>query len=312
MRKPHRKYQHGMACCVVLLAGCGSAAAYESENAVPLTLAMEAGRAAIGRIAIRLSGRDVEIATTVSNPAASSMTVGFYAYTPQFSLLGEGEEHADKSFSSLSASIDSAPRAAAVTRRGYFMGRDITAELSRAGLPALPDANADEKKLAKLPLRQGLRPELWQGYAGYAWSVPLAARATANFALRYRALPQFGVEELGSGQFARRVQQHCGSADAVRRLARAADAKAERVLFERYELPVQYMASRELMLEVAQPARNWLGAQPVAVLVCGLADAADGPGAAAGVAGALTADGTALSVLVVSTLARLEGDADAN
>ncbi|MBP1205969.1 hypothetical protein JOD97_004031 [Duganella sp. 1411] len=128
-----------------------NAAAYENENAVPLTLGLEAGQARVEQIAVKLDGREVSVLTTLRNDEARARPIGWYASTPQFGVLGEGEEHLDKSFSDVGARADGRALTPAVYRRGYFMGRDITQELSRAGLAPLPDLQADDPLRAKLP-----------------------------------------------------------------------------------------------------------------------------------------------------------------
>ncbi len=194
-----------------------TAAAYENENAVPLTLGLEAGRALVEQIAVNLDGQEVSILTTLRNGEVRALQIGWYASTPQFVLLGDGEEHLDKSFSDVSASFNGKAKKPVVFRRGYFMGRDITNELSHAGLAPLPDLHADAPKLARLPAVQGLRFEQWQGYVAYSWSVAVPPYVSGVVEVRYRALPQFSLTALDSAGFDQAVLQHCGSPDAIRR-----------------------------------------------------------------------------------------------
>lgn len=277
---------------------CAGAAAYEDENAVPLKLGLEAGKAVVEQIAVRLDGREVSILATLRNGEARASQIGWYASTPQFTVLGEGEEHLDKSFSDVGASFNGRAMKPAVYRRGYFMGRDITRELARAGLSPLPDLQADAQKLARLPTVQGLRFDQWQGYVAYSWNAAVAPRASAVVEVRYRALPQFSLIELDSSAFDQTVLQHCGNPDAVRRRLRQTAGEPAQVMVERYEIPLAFMLMRDVPLAVTQPQANWQQAHPAVSLVCGLAN----PGLTASVSGEVSNANPGLSVLVVSSL----------
>ncbi|MYM97160.1 hypothetical protein [Duganella vulcania] len=275
-----------------------NAAAYEDENAVPLKLGLEAGKAVVERIAVKLVGRDVSVLATLRNGEARAAQIGWYASTPQFTVLGEGEEHLDKSFSDVGASFNGRAMKPAVYRRGYFMGRDITRELAQAGLAPLPDLQADARKLARLPTVLGLRFDQWQGYVAYSWSAAVAPHASAVVEVRYRALPQFSLTELDSPAFDQAVLQHCGNPDAIRRRLRQTAAEPLQVMVERYEIPLAFMLMRDVQLAVTQPQSNWQKAHPAVSLVCGLAN----PGWTANVSGEVGNANLGLSVLVVSSL----------
>ncbi len=284
-----------------------NAAAYENENAVPLTLGLEAGRALVEQIAVNLEGRQVSILTTLRNGETRARQIGWYASTPQFVLLGDGEEHLDKSFSDVSAKFNGKATIPVVYRRGYFMGRDISNELSQAGLAPLPDLQADAKKLARLPTVQGLRFEQWQGYVAYSWNVAVPPHVSGVVEVRYRALPQFSLTELDSAAFDQAVLQHCGSPDAIRRRLRRMAAEPVQVMVERYEIPLAFVLMRDVQLAIRQPRANWQKAHPVVSLACGLAN----PGLTASVSGTVISANLGLSVLVVSSLAGpgvMEGD----
>jgi len=275
---------------------CTTAAAYDSENAVPLTLGLEAGKVTVEKIAVKLNGREVTVSVALQNSGRVARRVGWYANTPQFSLLGDGEEHLDKSFADIRARFNGVALTPQTYHRGYFMGRDITPELTKAGLAPLPDLKADEKKLARLTTVQGMRPEQWQGYASYAWADSIAHDSAALLEVRYQALPQFSLVDLDSSLFAQTVQQHCGDPGRVRdRLQRAANG-ATQVMVERYELPLAFMLMREVQLEIVQPAVNWQQAHPLVSLVCGMNNANQ----AASISGTVNAD-LVLSVLVLSS-----------
>ena len=291
---------HALTRCTLLAAAtlCLPAAAYDSENAVPLTLGLEAGKVTVEKIAVKLNGREVTVSTTLRNGEAAARRIGWYASTPQFAVLGDGEEHLDKSFADIGARFNGQARKPAAYRRGYFMGRDITAELAKAGLSPLPDLQADQKKLDRLAAVQGMRPEQWQGYAAYSWTEAVPAQSSALVEVQYRALPQFALADLDSAVFAQTVQQHCGNPDAVRRRILAVDSGATQVMIERYDLPLAFLLQQDVQLEIVQPAANWQHAHPLATLVCGLANA----GQSANVSGTVNNASLGLSVLVVSAL----------
>jgi hypothetical protein len=284
-------------CCTLLAAAliAAPAMAYESENAVPLEFGLEVGGALVQGLSIRLDGRDISLSTRVTNNADTAQKIGWYANTPHFAVLGEGEEYADKSFADISAQFNGQPDKATVYQRGYFMGRDITSELARAGLGPLPDFQADSKRLTV----QGLHPEQWQGYVAYAWHENLLPGSSGNINVSYRALPFFALASLDSAPFNQIVQQHCGDPDAVRqRLQQAAGAITE-VMVESYEVPVRFMLMRDVPVEIVQPPRNWQQAQPLVSLVCGLSN----PGLQASLSGTVANANLSLSVLVISALA---------
>jgi hypothetical protein len=284
-------------CCTLLAAAliAAPAMAYESENAVPLEFGLEVGGALVQGLSIRLDGRDISLSTRVTNNADTAQKIGWYANTPHFAVLGEGEEYADKSFADINARFNGQPSKAAVYQRGYFMGRDITSELARAGLGPLPDFQVDSKRLTV----QGLHPEQWQGYVAYAWHETLLPGSSGNINVSYRALPFFALASLDSAPFNQIVQQHCGDPDAVRqRLQQAAGAITE-VMVESYEVPVRFMLMRDVPVEIVQPPRNWQQAQPLVSLVCGLSN----PGLQASLSGTVANANLSLSVLVISALA---------
>lgn len=286
--------------CALLAAGtmCVNAVAYESENAVPLTLGLEAGKVSVEKITVKLNGRDVTVSTTLKNSDGAARRIGWYANTPQFGVLGDGEEHLDKSFADVGARFNGLSRKPVVYRRGYFMGRDITQELAKAGLPPLPDLQASQKKLDRLAAVQGMRPDQWQGYAAYSWTETMPANTSAQIEMQYRALPQFALIDLDSALFAQTIQQHCGNPDTARRRLLAVAGGATQVMMERYDLPLAYMLQQDVQLEIVQPPANWQHAHPLVSLVCGLDNASQ----SASVSGTISSANLGLSVLVLSAL----------
>jgi hypothetical protein len=76
-------------------------------------------------------------------------------------------------------------------------------------------------------------------------------------------------------------------------------AQPPELMIERYEVPIQFMKMQDVSIQVAQPARNWLGAHPVVALACGLPN----PDSKANLAGTLVNANKVVSVLVISRLA---------
>lgn len=275
---------------------CGHAAAYESESGVPLSISAELGKVAIESVAIRLQGRDVALVTALQNRRTARQTVAFYAATPLFNQLGTGEKYADKSFADIGVTVNGKVRAKTTLRRGYFLGRDITDILRKAGLGPLPDLNADPRKLRHLPTIYGIKPESWQGAVVHTWVDTIAPQSEVVHEVHYRALPQFGMEELASESLAQSVRQHCGEPNAVRQQVIAAAKSAQYVMVERYEIRVPFVAFSKATVDVSQPQRNWLGVKPVVVLACGA------PGQGTQLHGEIESAGKTLDVLVISNL----------
>lgn len=298
IKKPGWCAPSGLLLLALLLPG--AAGAYEAEDAVPLTLGAVFGKLRLEKLSVKLSGRDVEIAVTVRNNEPTRQPVGLFAYTPIFQQLGMGEEHADKSFQELDISFAGRhyPRPG-LTRRGYFMGQDITAALGKAGIGALPDSSVTYQRLAKVKFPFGLRAEDWEGQVAYAWTGQMAPHAIETATVRYRALPQFGIDNLDAPEFRRQLQQHCGDPDQLIPAIVKQNGGSEQVMTERFDLPITFMKMEDVALEVVQPATNWLGAHPIVSLVCGVPSAAS----QATFAGTLANAYQRISVLVVSRMA---------
>ena len=277
----------------------------ENEKAVPLLLGLESGGVELKQVELQLNGRQVTVISRLNNTDVVAHKIGWYASTPQFSILGTGEEHSDKSFSDVRASFNGKASKASVYQRGFFMGRDISADLTRAGLPLLPNLDFDARKLARLAPVNTMRFDEWQGYVSYAWTEMLAANAIAAIEVRYRALPAFALTEVDSEIFLRTVQQHCGDQVAVGRRIRAAAGMNKQVIVERYELPVTHLRMQDINVRISEPQTNWLGAHPVLSLVCGLENKNQLPN----IEGTIQKADSVLSVLVISLLDTLAGDA---
>lgn len=255
-------------CGLAAVANC--AAAYESENGVPLTITAALGAVTVGRTEVRLTGHDVMITTELRNDTLVRQPVAFYAQPPLFNAAGVGEEYFDKSFADLAVSIDGRERRIDTVRRGFFMGHDITRLLAKVGLSPLPDVEADYKKVARLPRIRGVQPDSWQGFVMHAWTDIVPPQESSVHQLRYRSLPQFSYEELGSGRIDDVVRQHCGDVSLVRERIRQAEAAAAYVLVEQHQLPLSVLAVDALTVNITQAATAPARGTPVLALACGL------------------------------------------
>ncbi len=274
-------------------------AAYEFENAYPLTIAAEIGDQNLDKIRIELNGRDILITLAINNEGNSSKRIGFAAYSPFFDQLGEGEEHNDKTFSDIAVSFNDKPIKLLSSHRGFFLGRDITDNLIKAGLNPLPSTDYSAKKLKKLPKLLGLKVNSWQGYVSYSWGLHVPPHSTNQMNISYRALPQFGLEQISDVRFAQQVLQHCGKPDEVRKHLAALNGASDYALVERYEIPIKFIQMTEVNVKVSQPTINWLRAKPVFSMVCGIGENAQNR---ASLIGAIDSINESISVLVISQL----------
>ena len=243
--------------------------AYESEEAVPLFIQGVLGSSTPEKISIELNGRLVSIDAILKNQAKAVNRIGVAAFTPFFNSLGEGEEHYEKSFSDVAIKLNEKSVEPIISKRGFFLGRDITAELKKANLPPLPTSEFNEKNLTKLPKQAGLKIKSWQGYMSYTWGMDLPALSKNRIQLNYRALPQFAIEEIASANFSSKVAQHCGNPEEIRRQLSLLDSGISYALVERYVIPVNLHNTQEINLKVTQPSVNWLRARPALILACG-------------------------------------------
>jgi hypothetical protein len=274
------------------------ASASDSENGVPLTISLENGQVSLEHLAIRLHGRDVTIRTELNNDTATPQAVAFYAYTSLFSQLGEGEEYFDKSFTDLRVSIQGRPRQTRKTYKSYFLGRDITDNLLKAGLNPLPDFRANPRKMARLPLIEGFKPTAWQGSVMYSWTDRMAPGTKVVQEIHYVDLPQFSLEDVESPRFSQRVQQYCGDPESVRLKIKTSDPHSSQVMIERHDFLLPYVALREVLVEVTQPERNWMGAHPIITLMCGV----ENPNSIAKLSGLLDAADQSLQIMTISII----------
>lgn len=275
-----------------------SAAAYEFENGVPLTITAALGAVTVERTEVRLTGHDVVITTELRNDTSMKQSIAFYAQPPLFNAAGVGEEYFDKSFADLAVLIDGRPRRIDTIKRGFFMGQDITHLLTKVGLSPLPDVEADYKKVARLPRVRGVQPDNWQGLVMHSWTDVVPPLENSVHQIRYRSLPQFGYEELASRQFDEVVQQHCGDVNFVKQRIRQADTTGSYVLMEQHELPVPSPARGGLTVTVSQPVAVSDKDVPLLALGCGLSDSKRG----ASLQGVIKGRVQTLRVLVITVV----------
>ncbi len=284
-----------------LLMLCTSVAvlAYEEEDAVPLTFSAQSENASIEKIAVKLNGRDVEIRTELSNETSVIRLIGFSGNTPFFKQLGVAEDNADKTFSDLTFTFNAKVLKPKTYRRGFFLGEDVTDKLVKAGVSSLPSTESNSKQLR----HRGLPLDDWQGYVAYSWVPEMPPHSKKNVAvIRYRALPQFGRDEISSDRFGRMVMSHCGKPDEVRKYVSGMNGGSGAVLFDRYEIPVKFLRMHDVTLDVSQPKKTWEGGRPLMSLVCGIES---GTGDKVNFFGKVENPDNLISVLVISKFPEL-------
>jgi hypothetical protein len=281
--------------------------AYEYEDAAPLTLRLQGDANSVDKLALQLKGRHVELSMEINNAGKEIAHLGFFAHTSFFNQLGQGEEHADKRFSDLKVEFGGKPTALSAYQRGFFLGKDITDTLKKAGAPILPENDPAIKRPRLLHFKNGLAIENWQGYVAYSWSAALKPRTSSMQVIRYQALPQFSLEEIGSPHFRQQVQQHCGNPDQLGSDFRRSGDVGQ-VLSEIYEIPIKFLFRRAISVDVMQPEKNWLGARPGAILVCGI-EAQKDPRHLSGI---LEDSDDTISIMVISHVGGTVGGIDGN
>jgi hypothetical protein len=286
---------------------CPQASAYEFENAVPLTLGMQLGEPYITGVHIRLNGHEVDIAISLHNDSKLPQQVGFYAATPLFESLGEGEEYADKTFPELKAYLDGKSLQVQRNPRAFFLGQDITTILRKGGIGPIPSHEGDWKKIEKLPTLKNMRIKNWQGQVLYGWNGRMAPDTGAISKVSYSALPHFSLETIDTERFAQVVQKHCGQPAKVRQLiANAAPAETQ-VFAEVFEFPLPLLKLQDTRVTIERPARQWMGTRSIAALACGFDGALALPSD-----GMIRGANDSVSILVVSLLSSApeEGKSD--
>lgn len=254
-----------------IIATCfaSTAFAYEFENGVPLTLGFQWGETIIKDVHIQLTGHDVEVAISLENRSKQPQVAGFYAATPLFGNLGEGEQNSVKTFPELKAFHDGTPVRISRHHRAFFLGQDITNLLRKAGIDPIPTNDGDWRKDEKLPKLQNLRIQNWQGQASFGWTARLAPHATSLETIKYTALPKFALEMIDGQSFGQLVQQHCGSPDKLRDMIHRAAPEDTQVFVEVFEFPLPFMALQDTRVTIGKPAKKLPGGRRLAAMACG-------------------------------------------
>ncbi len=282
------------ACLLLLSLLCAPAHAHEEEAAFPLLIKAQRPNQGAGPVHIRLDGSDVALSFSVSNNTNAARRFAYYAHTPLFYAADVGEENAARDFASLRVTVDGKNITLAPQRRAFFMGRDVTQKLRRAGIDPLPRNGADTPARKRV-MDGGLPVEDWEGYVAYGWAPVVKAQSTSLHAIGYRALPQFGIDGLPfSDRFAALIVQHCGNLEDARQALRGLD----HVMFDRYEIPAAFRWSNEGKLSVTQQPVGQK--RPLLSLACGLSERS---GAGADFRANIDFAGAAVSVLVISAFA---------
>lgn len=286
------------ACCIA-----STGFAYDSENGVPLTVGVQLGETRIKAVQISLSGREVELAVSLSNWTKRPQYAGFYATTPLFGYLGEGEEYADKTFHDLKAFQDGDALRVTNTQRAYFLGQDITPILRKAGIGPIYSNEIHWKKLEKLPTLENIRIDNWQSQVSFGWSARIAPKSTTVETVTYSSLPQFGIESLDSEGFSQLVQQHCGQPEALKELVHAAAPEETGVLAEVFQFPLPFLNLEEARVTIEKPKSRWMHSRPIAAVACGYEGALELPSE-----GVIRRTNNTISILVVSLLPSAPAD----
>lgn len=286
------------ACCIA-----STGFAYDSENGVPLTVGVQLGETRIKAVQISLNGREVELAVSLSNWTKRPQYAGFYATTPLFGYLGEGEEYADKTFHDLKAFQDGDALRVTNTQRAYFLGQDITPILRKAGIGPIYSNEIHWKKLEKLPTLENIRIDNWQSQVSFGWSARIAPKSTAVETVTYSSLPQFGIESLDSEGFSQLVQQHCGQPEALKELVHAAAPEETGVLAEVFQFPLPFLNLEEARVTIEKPKSRWMHSRPIAAVACGYEGALELPSE-----GVIRRTNNTISILVVSLLPSAPAD----
>lgn len=288
---------------VVTASFAGTSTAYDFENGVPLTVGAHLGETRIEGVQIRLNGRQVELLVSLSNATKRPQYAGFYAMTPLFDYLGEGEEYADKTFHELKAFQDGDSLRITNTQRAYFLGQDVTHVLRKAGIGPIYSNEIHWKKLEKLPSLQNIRIENWQSQVSFGWHAKIAPESTAVESVTFSALPQFGIESLESDSFLQLVQQHCGNPAELKALVQRAAPEETGVLAEVFQFPLPFLKMENARVTIEKPKSRWMRSRAIAAVACGYDGALDLPSD-----GVIKSDNNSVSILVVSLLPSAPAD----
>lgn len=247
--------------------------AFEYEGAVPLSIGEMQRNISPSTINVSLIGKIVTVAAKIEGQSNDLTFNGYYAYTPLFHRLGEGEENYDKSFSDLRVTLGGKSVSVHSERRAFFLGSDITMKVRAVGLDPLPSETSDPAKVARIKPLLGvplIDSRNWEGFASYSWVVPVPPGSSETMVIQYQALPQFSLESQTSPRFARLVQQHCGDVERIRSKLQGAGEHTDQVLVQRYIVPVSFIGRSIVRVEISQPDPDWLGARPALSLACGV------------------------------------------
>lgn len=248
--------------------------ANDSENSVPLTLSKQPSFLNITETSIELNGKKVLITSKIDNEDNQPIRYGFFAYTPFFNLLGEGDTYQDKTFSDIEVKLNGKTIKTISNHRGFFLGNDITNILTKAGAPAIITSDFMRKALPILPKYYGFKLEDWSSYVSYSWILPLKSESKNVMSVSYQALPEFGqlpiAPEYGEEKLNNLIMQHCAQPSEVGKYLKSKDKTLDYVIYERYVLPIKYINAQSTNIKIIQPEKNWLGGHPVLSLVCGL------------------------------------------
>ena len=266
--------------------------AYEEESAVPLTIITQSNYDNIANTVITINGRNVVIKSELNNNEKKLKNLGFAAFTPFFSQLGQAEDNENKTFSEIEVIFNGRVQKLKSYRRGFFLGEDVTDKLIKAKINPLPHKDTDNKGLK----HRGLPLDNWQGYVAYSWITPLAPQSKNITEIRYKAIPQFGLDDISSARFSDNVAKHCGNVDEIKKFLKNVNHSFRYIYFERYELPVKFLSRRDVQIEVNQPVKKAAEQEPLFALTCGMTNRS---GTTANFSGTLRTQENEISLFVI-------------
>lgn len=292
-----------LACALTVCCLVKPASAYEFENAVPLTLGMQLGGPHVQGVHIKLQGRAVDIAIALRNDSKQAQYAGFYAATPLFENLGDGEEYADKSFPELNVLQDGRQLLVSRHPRAYFLGQEITGILRKAGIGPVPSNQTHWKKLAKRPSLQNMPIKDWQAQLTYGWNARIAPNTSAQMNVRYSALPSFSLETIDDERLTRLVLQHCGDPQTLRSQLRRLAPEDTQIFAEVFDLALPFLKLQDTRVTIDRPEKSLTDKRPVAALACGFEGQLALPSD-----GMILSANNAISILVLSRLSGTSPD----
>lgn len=233
--------------CLGLIA---SASAWESETAVPLPAPMGwlPDGVVLVRATVDLAGSNITLRYLFRNGGKTARSNTFAIYLPAFAWQGVAADYPDRHFPELR--VADGPRARTIALHD---GRDITADLRRAGLAAervglgeealvVADA-ADLRRYRKLLASgalhgaDGVYVPRWLAQTTHVWRQSYPPGET-EMSIRYQARPGFALVDRTSPALVSDLRAHCANADDLEAiLSRRLFPDSDYLLVKTYVIP---------------------------------------------------------------------------